>query len=89
MMIPESGDAATPYMPTPTEIAAGCLAIQATWTDHERASRRCAMSRLRVGNPAAVRMDAQTAIETKLANRREKIASGQPALDPVKLCFRS
>ncbi len=27
------------YLPTPAEISAGCLAIQAGWSDHERAKR--------------------------------------------------
>jgi len=63
------------YVPTPAQIEAACDAIQATWTNQERAARRGKVPRINhQGDVERVKRDAGSALALKLAMIREAVA---------------
>jgi hypothetical protein len=59
------------YEPTPEEIKAACLEIQATWTPQERDSRLRGNACATKFDAPGVEHDARGAIAAKLAKHRE------------------
>ena len=63
------------YIPSPEEIRQACEAIQATWSDQEKAARRTKTSRPAIKcNFENVKRDATGALVGKLARIRQAVA---------------
>jgi len=69
-----SNDKEPKFSPTPEEIEAACLAIQATWTPQERDSRLRGNACATKFDAPNVEQDARGAIAAKLAKHRERLS---------------
>lgn len=64
-----------PYIPTPAEISAACLVIQAGWSEAERISRKATLQpKIREADFAAIRREASERLSQKLSE--ELISKG-------------